>query len=93
MLGPRATVTEKDELHKKEKAPNNDNDGIIESNILDDNTVTTTVIPVNDGETTEANENMTTSDAEDSETREDPEPATVVNENDDTNEKINDKTR
>ena len=55
--------------------------------------MTTTILPVDDSETTEANENMTASDAKDSETSEDPEPATVVNKNDDTNEKINDKAR
>ena len=55
--------------------------------------MTTTTIPVNDGETTEANENMTTSEAKISEMREDPEPATAVNENDDIDKKVNNKAR
>ena len=65
----------------------------IQSNIPDDDAVTTTITPVDDSEMTEANENMTASDAKDSETSEDPEPATVVNKNDDTNGRINDKAR
>ena len=93
MLGPKAMITKKNELHQKEKAPNDDDDGINESNTSDDDTVTTTITPVNDSKSTEANENMTTSDTEEPETKEDPEPVTVVNENDDTKEETDAKAR
>ena len=66
-------------IEEDEYEINDDNDRINESNISDDDAVTTTIIPVDDSETTEANENMTASDAKDSETSEDPEPATVAN--------------
>ena len=94
MLGPRTTVTKKDELQQKENAPNDDgNGGINESKTSNDDgdAVTTTIIPVSDSITIEANLNMNAITAKDSEPSEDPEPATVVNKNDDTNGRINDE--
>ena len=75
-----------------ERSINDDDDRINKSNTSDD-TVTTTITPVNDSKLTEANDNMTTSDTEEPETKEDPEPVTVVNENDDTKEETNAKAR
>ena len=91
MLGPKAMITKKNELHQKEKASNDD--GINENNTADDDTMTTTTAPVNGNELTDANDNMTTSQKEEPETKEDPEHVTVVNENDDTKEKLNTKAR
>ena len=91
MLGPKAMITKKNELHQKEKASNDD--GINENNTADDDTMTTTTAPVNSNELTEANDDMTTSETEEPETKEDPEPVTVVNENDDTKEEPNTKAR
>ena len=91
MLGPKAMITKKNELHQKEKASNDD--GINENNTADDDTTTTTTASVNSNDLTEANDDMTTSETEEPETEKDPEPATIVNENDDTKEEPNTKAR
>ena len=94
MLGSRTTIMKKDELQQKEKTPNDDGNGGISENKTtndDGDAETTTIIPVDDNEMIEANENMDTINVKDSEPDEDPEPATVVHKNDDTNDRINDE--
>ena len=55
--------------------------------------MTTTITAVNDSKLPEANEDMTTSDTEETGTKENPEPVTVANENDDNKEETNTKAR
>ena len=82
MLGPKAMITKKNELHEKGKTSNDD--GINENNITDDGNTSTTTAPVNSNDSTEANDDMTASATEEAETEKDPEPATIVIEDDDT---------
>ena len=84
----------KDELQQKKKTPNDDENGEVSENKATNNggdPETTTVVPVDDNEMIEASENMDTNNDKDSEPDEDPEPATVVHKNDDTNGRINDE--
>ena len=82
MLGPKAMITKKNELHEKEKT--SDDDEINKNNITDDDNTSTTTAPVNSNDATEDSDDMIANATKEAEIEEDPEPATIVIEDDDT---------